>query len=267
MKRTQVTDLTIVNLNMIYAANLSNLLNSVSYLGPYSTSTKQLKSSLILCRCKLWQLHRVLPAKLKKAQGKSQNYLPRNVPNTFEISVLPLGHRGIMLIFVSVCALVRHKGAEGEGHLVSPCDRPVRESLVTCKWRRAGAQNLRPKQGCRPQSPTFPPALPCPVLMQPRFNLNLEPCMSSSKLGPQNCRCQQPFLLLLPSSPRGKNPTWAQTLGFYTSWGARVTPARAKSCQTPTSDPISKACVQGERVITYDRKGIEGLQMVIDDFV
>lgn len=65
-----------------------------------------------------------------------------------------------MLIFVSVCALVRHKGAEGEGHLVSPCDRPVRESLVTCKWRRAGAQNLRTKQGRRPQSPTFPPCTP-----------------------------------------------------------------------------------------------------------
>lgn len=41
----------------------------------------------------------------------------------------------------------------------------------------------------------------------------------------------------------------------------------AKSCQTPTSDPISKAYVQGECVITYDRKGIEGCQIVIDDFI
>lgn len=40
-----------------------------------------------------------------------------------------------------------------------------------------------------------------------------------------------------------------------------------KSCQTPTSDPVSKAYVQGERVITYDRKGIGGSQMVSDDFV
>lgn len=31
----------------------------------------------------------------------------------------------------------------------------------------------------------------------------------------------------------------------------------AKSCQTPTSDPIYKANLQGECDITYDRKGIE----------
>lgn len=41
----------------------------------------------------------------------------------------------------------------------------------------------------------------------------------------------------------------------------------AKPCQTLTSDPRSKAYAQGEWVITYDRKGIEGLQTVIDDFV
>lgn len=50
--------------------------------------------------------------------------------------------------------------------------------------------------------------------------------------------------------------------------GTRVAPHQlaANSCQTPTSDRISKAYIQGKCVFKYDGKGI-GLQTVNDDFI